>query len=52
MPIAPASYQCGDEHVTIIKLVFFWRKHVALLFDLMDVYEQDRVMLISKIYWD
>ena len=38
--------------MTIIKLVVWWRKHIVMLFDLMDVYEHDGVMFISKMYWD
>jgi hypothetical protein len=37
-------YQWAEEHVTVIKLVCWWREHSALLFDLMDVYEYDGLM--------
>jgi hypothetical protein len=49
MLIAAESYRWTDKHVMIIKLVCWWRKHSALLFDLMGVNEHDSVLIVSKI---
>ena len=52
MLIDAESYRWTDEHMTIIKLVCWWREHNALLFDLMEVYEYDGVLVVSKINYD
>jgi len=38
--------------MTIIKLVCWWRENSVLFFDLMDVYEQESVLVVSKINYD
>jgi hypothetical protein len=39
----------GDEHMTSIILVCWWREHSAQWFVEMNVYEYDLVMFVSKI---
>jgi len=49
MLIAAESYRWANEKMMIITLVCWWREHNALLFDLMEVYEYDGVLVVSKI---